>query len=470
MGIVQTAEELAKQSVFSNDVREIMQVRARKSTPLAFVRTYGCQQNVADGEKIKGMLYEMGFNFTEDEQEADFILFNTCAIREHAEDRVYGNIGALKNVKRKNPSVIIAVCGCMTEQEHVSEKLKKSFPFVNIVFGTHVIHRLPEMLFNTITNSSRVFIRGNEQDKIIEGIPVRRDGKFKAWVTVMYGCDNFCSYCIVPYVRGREKSRNPDEIYKEFKSLVETGYKEITLLGQNVNSYGKNLECDINFSKLLKRLDEIDGDYRIRFMTSHPKDASEELFDTIAASRHISHHIHLPFQSGNDRILEAMNRKYTAEKYLSLIDYAKKVIPDVNFTSDIIVGFPGETYEEFLDTVDVIKKVEFTSLFTFIFSKREGTKAAALDDFIPKSEKTKWFKELTDIQQEIAAKKCAEMLGNVEKVLVEEKNEKTDMLSGRTQGNIIVEFHGKDELIGTFVNVKITEARNWILRGEVMKA
>lgn len=461
-------EELQKQKLYTADLAEIVKIRAMGDVPKAFVRTYGCQQNVADGEKIKGMLSEMGYEFTEDENEADFIIFNTCAIREHAEDRVFGNIGALKNVKRRNPSVIIAVCGCMMEQEHVAERIKKSFPFVNIVFGTHVIHKLPEMMYNAVTESKRVFIRGNDSKEIYEGLPVKRDSKSHAWVTVMYGCDNFCSYCVVPYVRGREKSRKSEDIINEFKSLVDEGYKEITLLGQNVNSYGKGLDENINFSQLLKKLDAIEGDYRLRFMTSHPKDATKELFDTIASSKHICHHIHLPFQSGNNRVLREMNRRYTREGYLELVNYAKSVMPDLSLTSDIIVGFPGETYEEFCDTLSLIKEVGFTSLFTFIFSPRVGTKAEKMEDPIPAEEKSKWFSELLDVQEKIAAERCASMVGNRERVLIEEVNEKNGLLSGRTESNIIVEFSGDESLIGNFAEVEVTEARNWILRGKLV--
>lgn len=459
-------EELQKQALFSNHVGEIMKIRARGETPLAFVRTYGCQQNVADGEKIKGMLHEMGFQFTEEEEKADFILFNTCAIREHAEDRVFGNIGALKNVKRRNSSLIIAVCGCMMEQEHVAERIRKSFPFVNIVFGTHVIHKLPELIYTAVSDSKRVFLRGEEQKEIIEGLPIRRDGKFRAWVTVMYGCDNFCSYCVVPYVRGREKSRKPQDIIRECTALVQEGYKEITLLGQNVNSYGKGLSEEINFAELLRRLDEIEGDYRIRFMTSHPKDASQELFQVMAQGKHICHHIHLPFQSGNDRVLGEMNRKYDRKRYLSLVAAAKTLMPDLSLTSDIIVGFPGETYEEFQDTLSLVKEVGFTSLFTFIFSKRAGTKAETMEDPVPEKEKSRWFQELLSVQEEIAAARCRAMVGNCERVLVEERNEKNGLLSGRTEGSIIVEFPGDNSLVGSFCDVEVTEARNWILRGQ----
>ena len=448
-------------------VKEIMKARTGGKTPLAYVRTYGCQQNVADGEKIKGLLAEMGFSFTDGPEDADFILFNTCAVREHAEDRVFGNVGALKNIKRRRPSVIIAVCGCMTEQEHVAERLKKSYPFVNIVFGTHVIHRLPEMLCTNLTQSQRVFLRGCEGEEVLEGIPIRRDGNFRAWVTVMYGCDNFCSYCIVPYVRGREKSREPQHILEEFRELVAAGYKEITLLGQNVNSYGKGLKEDINFAGLLRQLDAVDGDYRIRFMTSHPKDASKELFDVIANSRHIPHFIHLPFQSGNDRVLKEMNRRYTREQYLELIRYARSVMPDVCFTSDVIVGFPGETYEEFQDTLSLIREVEFVNLFTFIYSPREGTRAANMPDPVSHEEKTQWFAQLLKVQEEIAVKRSQAMVGRVERVLVEDRTPRTGLLSGRTAGSLMVDFPGGDELLGQFATVKVTAAKGWTLTGEL---
>ncbi len=455
------------QTQYMEDVAQIMAIRARGSRPMALVRTYGCQQNVADGEKIKGQLEQMGFGFTEEEEEADFILFNTCAVREHAEDRVFGNVGALKNVKRRHPSLLVALCGCMMEQEHVAERIKKSFPYVNLVFGTHVIHKLPELLFRTLTDSRRVFERGDDSEdkQIVEGLPIHRDGTFRAWCTVMYGCDNFCSYCVVPYVRGRERSRSSQAILEEFTGLVRAGYKDITLLGQNVNSYGKHLQEDVNFAKLLRMLDEVEGNYRIRFMTSHPKDATRELIDTIAAGKHISHHLHLPFQSGNNRVLKEMNRGYTREKYLDLIRYAKEQIPDLSLTSDIIVGFPGETYEEFLDTVDLIRQVEFTSLYTFIYSPRVGTRAAKMEDPVPAEEKSKWFQELCAEQEKIAARRCASMIGTVQRVLVEEQNAKTGLLAGRTDGNIVVDFPGAPALIGTFADVNITEARNWILKG-----
>ncbi len=450
---------------FMGDVAELVKARAKGPAPLAYVRTYGCQQNVADGEKIKGVLAQMGFSFTEEPENADFVLFNPCAVREHAEDRVFGNVGALKNIKRRNPGLLIAVCGCMTEQEHVAERLKKSFPFVDIVFGTNKIHRLPEMMYTALSGSQRVFLRGGEEPNVLEGLPVRRDGTSRAWVTIMAGCDNFCSYCIVPYVRGRERSREPERVYEEFRGLVESGYKEITLLGQNVNSYGKGLEKPANFAELLRRLDGVDGDYRIRFMTSHPKDASRELFDVMAQSRHIPHCIHLPFQSGNDRVLREMNRRYTREEYLSLIRYARKVMPDVSFTSDVIVGFPGETYEEFQDTLSLIREVEFTNLFTFIYSPRKGTKAAEMPDPVSHKEKTEWFAQLLRVQEEIASRRGQGMVGGTERVLVEDRDKKSGLLSGRTAGGLVVLFPGDSSLIGRFAETRITEAKGLQLKG-----
>lgn len=464
-----TTEKISQEQFdYMNLTSEIMEIRKRGEKPLAFIHTYGCQQNVADGERIKGMLKMSGYDFTDDVNEADFILFNTCAVREHAEDRVFGNVGALKALKRRHPSILIALCGCMMEQEHIAEKIYKSFPFVGLVFGTHALHRFPELLYKSLTKGKRVFETGNDDKKVYEGIPIRRDGTFKGWLPIMYGCDNFCTYCIVPYVRGRERSREKDIIISEAKEMINSGFKDITLLGQNVNSYGKNLENGVSFAQLLKEIDSIDGDYWLRFMTSHPKDCTKELIDTIAQGKHISVHLHLPFQSGSDRILKQMNRHYDRKKYLEIIDYAKSKIPNLSLTSDIIVGFPGETYEDFKETISLIKEVEFTSLFTFIYSPRVGTPAAKMDDPIPAEEKSKWFRELLDVQEEIAAKRCASMVGSVEKVLIEGKKEKTNELTGRTSGNIIVELDGSEDLIGTFQSVEITKARNWILKGKLI--
>ncbi len=450
-------------------VVEIMQVRATGEKPLACIRTYGCQQNVADSEKIKGMLSLMGYGFTENKEEADLILFNTCAIREHAEDRVFGNVGALKALKKRKPSLLIALCGCMMEQEHIVNRIYKSFPFVGLVFGTNYLHKLPELLYNTLSSGKRVVEHGLEDKTVYEGIPVKRDKTFKGFIPVMYGCDNFCSYCIVPYVRGRERSRKSSDIINEARQMINAGYKDITLLGQNVNSYGKGLEEDISFAKLLQEIDKIEGDYWIRFMTSHPKDCTKELIDTIAKSKHISSHLHLPFQSGSDKVLKDMNRKYDTKKYLEIINYAKENIKDLSLTSDIIVGFPSENYEDFLKTIDIIKEVEFTSLFTFIFSPRVGTPAEKMEDLIPYEEKSKWFTSLLKEQEQIAAKRCASMVGKTYKVLVESQKENDNsQLSGRTTGNVIVEFVGDKNLIGSFVDVKITVARNYILKGELV--
>ncbi len=457
-----------KQSEYMSLIAEIMEIRKRGEKPLAFIRTYGCQQNVADSEKIKGMLARSGFDFTDTPDDADFILFNTCAVREHAEDRVFGNVGALKNIKRRHPQILIALCGCMMEQEHVANRIYNSFPFVGLVFGTHSLHHFPELLYSALVDGRRVFERGNDDKKLYEGFPVRRDGSFKGWLPIMYGCNNFCTYCIVPYVRGRERSREKDVILSEARQMIKGGFKDITLLGQNVNSYGKTLEDPVTFAELIREIDSIDGDYWLRFMTSHPKDCSRELIDAIAGGKHISKHLHLPFQSGSDRILKAMNRHYDRKKYLDIISYAKERIDDVSLTSDIIVGFPGETYEDFKQTLSLIREVEFTSLFTFIYSPRKGTPAAEYDDPISAEEKGKWFKELLDVQEEIAAKRCSSMVGKTERVLIEGVKEKTGELNARTSGNIIVELDGGQDLIGTFQKAKITKARNWILKGELV--
>lgn len=395
--------ELDKQKEYILKVRTILGSRFHGSVPKAFVHTYGCQGNVADSEHIKGMLIEMGYELCEEVSEADFILYNTCAIREHAEDRVFGNVGALKKYKKEKPGLIIALCGCMMQQNHISEKIKKSYPFVNLVFGTHVTHKLPELVSKAMCSGKRVFCIEESEGVIAEGLPSSRDSGDNAWLPIMYGCNNFCSYCIVPHVRGRERSRKPDVIIAEAESLIKEGYKLITLLGQNVNSYGKNCDFDVNFAELIRRIDALEGDFKFDFMTSHPRDCSFELIDALADSKHFCGHLHLPVQSGNNRILKEMNRHYTRERYLELIDYAKKKIPGVDITTDIIVGFPGETYEEFLDTLSLVKKVRYGSMFTFIYSPRKGTPAAEMEDPITKKEKTKWFLELLKVQEEIAA-------------------------------------------------------------------
>ena len=343
-------EQLLQQKEYADQVRSLLE-ELYPAPPLAYVHSYGCQGNVSDGEKLKGMLAQMGYGFCDQAEQADLVLFNTCAIRENAEDRIFGNVGALKRWKAQSPKHKLLLCGCMMQQPHIVEKLKQSYPYVDLIFGTHVIHQLPQLLLSVLQQHKRVFYTPESDGVIAEGLPIRRDGNLKAWVPIMYGCNNFCTYCIVPYVKGRERSRQPEAILAEVRQLVEQGYKEITLLGQNVNSYGKTLEHPITFAQLLRQIDAIPGDFRIRFMTSHPKDATKELFDVMAASKKICHHLHLPVQCGSDRILQTMNRRYTVEQYLKLIDYARSVMPDISFTTDIIVGFPGETLEDFQGTL-----------------------------------------------------------------------------------------------------------------------
>lgn len=461
-------EELEVQRQFAHKVNELTSKRY-SSKPLACVVTYGCQQNVADSEHIKGMLEAMGYGFTEERTQAKLIIFNTCAVREHAEDRVFGNVGALKKYKLANPDVVIALCGCMMQQQHIAEKIKKSFPFVDLVFGTHVVYKVPELIYSALTKNRRVFELPDVDGVIAEGIPVKRDNDKKAWIPIMYGCNNFCSYCIVPYVRGRERSREVEDVVKEFKALVNDGYKEITLLGQNVNSYGKDLEPRVTFSQLLRTLNELDGDFRIRFMTSHPKDCTKELIETMAECDKVATHLHLPFQSGNDRVLKAMNRSYTREKYLSLINYAKELMGDeLSITSDIIVGFPGETYEEFCDTKSLVEEIKATSLFTFIYSPRKGTPAAEMDDPVPYEEKSKWMRELLALQERISGEQMALHKGKVFKCFVYGKGKQGDnYLAARTDGNLIIEFVGDEGLIGTFQKIKVTEPLTYVMLGEL---
>lgn len=467
---VVSKEELETQKSFTQKVSSLISARYIKK-PKACVITYGCQQNVADSEKIKGMLELMGYDFTDNRLDAQLILFNTCAVREHAEDRVFGNVGALKSYKRSNPDTVIALCGCMIQQKHIADKIKQSYPFVDLVFGTHVIHCLPELLYKTLTGKKRVFEIPDIDGAIAEGVPVKRDSDAKAWLPIMYGCNNFCTYCIVPYVRGRERSRECKDIVNEFKELVAQGYKEITLLGQNVNSYGKDLIPSVSFAQLLKMLNDLDGDFRIRFMTSHPKDCTKELIETMASCDKVAQHLHLPFQSGSDRILKAMNRHYTRAQYLELINYAKELMGDeLSITSDIIVGFPGETYDDFKQTFSLVKEVEATSLFTFIYSPRKGTPAAEMPDPIPAEEKSKWFKELTDLQEQISANQMALHKGKVFKCYVYGKGKLDDnYVAARNDGNLIIEFEGDESLIGTFQNIKVIEPLTFVMRGELVK-
>ncbi len=457
-------EDIKEQRFFMQRVKAVTHMFDH--VPLAYTHSYGCQQNVSDGEKINGMLSEMGYSFTDNPDEADFILYNTCAVRENAENRVFGNLGALKHLKNRNPNLVIAVCGCMVQQGHITERIKKTFPFVDLVFGTHVLHKFPEFLYSVFADDKRVFQIPESDGVICEGIPVKRDNPFKASVPIMYGCNNFCTYCIVPYVRGRERSRAPEEIISEVKELIGKGYKEILLLGQNVNSYGKDGEVD--FKGLLKKLDNLDGEFKISFMTSHPKDCTFELIDTIADSKHISWHLHLPVQSGSNRILKLMNRHYDVEKYMSLVEYARKRIPDIQLTTDIIVGFPGETYEDFNETLELMKKVRYDSAFTFIYSKRNGTKAAEMDDPVSEEEKGKWFRELLEVQGQAGDEAYKKYVGKTLRVLCEGRGRTDESLyTGKSRQNIIVDFNGNEQLIGRFVDVKITKALNWALVGEI---
>ncbi len=393
----------AKQWDYIHKLNEILPT-VYGDNPMACVVTFGCQQNVSDSEKLKGMLFACGYTITEEMEKADFIIFNTCAVRGHAEDRVYGNIGNVKALKKEKLRLIAAICGCMAQQQSVAEKIKKSYPYMDICMGTQVFHRLPEFIYKRLNGGKRIFESALDNDPIIEDIPVKRDRQETGWIPIMYGCNNFCTYCIVPYVRGRERSREPERIIIEAKEMISNGCKEITLLGQNVNSYGKDEAHGVNFAKLLRRLNDLEGDFIIKFMTSHPKDCSIELLDTIAECKKISRHLHLPFQSGSSRILKLMNRYYTREQYLSLINEAKKRIPDVELTSDVIVGFPGETYDDFKETLSLIKEVKFSSLFTFIYSPRTGTPAAKMPDPVTREEKGKWFDELLRVQEEISNK------------------------------------------------------------------
>ena len=452
-------------------IEKIRNINEKKSEILGrpvycLTHTYGCQQNENDTEKIKGMLEMMGFVFTEDRSMADFILFNTCAVREHAEQKVFGNVGALVPYKRKNPELRIALCGCMFQQPHIAEKVA-SYQYIDLIFGTHAMIRFPENMYRLLSEGERICDISQSESVPLEDMPVRRENKLKAWVTVMAGCNNFCSYCVVPHVRGREHSRSPEKVVAEVKHLVAEGYKDITLLGQNVNSYCRDLALDYDFSDLLREVDALPGDFRIRFMTSHPKDATKKLFDTVASCQKVCKHIHLPFQSGSDRILELMNRKYTAAQYLELIAYGRKKIPDVSFTSDVIVGFPTETEEDFQATLDLIESVGFNGLFTFQYSPRKNTPAAVMEGQISKEIKAERFERLLALQNQSALRFHSRFVGKTLRVLVESVQE-NQVYTGRTDNNIIVNFTSEKNVINTFVPVKIKTAKNWALFGEIV--
>lgn len=456
-------DALRRQQEICQKIREYWQNQG--ITPVAWVDTYGCQQNEADSERIRGMLETCGYGIGSEAEGADVIVMNTCAIREHAEQRVFGNLGALTHTKRRHPRQKIFLCGCMAGQQTVTDRVRNSYPHVDGCFNPHNLWRFPELLWQVLTGKKRVFAVEDSAGNIAEGIPVVRTNKLKAWVSIMYGCNNFCSYCIVPYVRGRERSRRPEEILTEVRELIRQGYKDITLLGQNVNSYGKDLDVPVDFADLMAEIAQLDGDFLLRFMTSHPRDASHKLFDTMAKYPKIAHQFHLPFQSGNDRVLKVMNRHYDSAQYLSLIDYGREKMPDLVFTSDVIVGFPGETEEEFEDTIRLIQRVKFDALFTFIFSPRPGTPAAKMDDPTPKSEKNRRFDRLCDIQNQISLEKHQAYVGKTVRVLVD--GAEGDMLTARTGGGRLVRLPGSAEQIGQFCQVEITGCSTWSLTGQL---
>ena len=434
-------------------------------TPTAYVETYGCQQNEADSEKLRGYLSQCGYAIGTEAEGADVVIMNTCAIREHAEQRVFGNLGALTHTKRRHPGQKIFLCGCMAGEEKVSRRVRESYPHVDGVFSTHHLWQFPEILYSVLTTGKRVFYVQDEPGSIAEGIPQVRDSGLKAWVSIMYGCNNFCTYCIVPYVRGRERSRQPEYILEECRRLIENGAKEITLLGQNVNSYGKDLGIGMDCADLLARIAQLPGDFLIRFMTSHPRDASQKLFDTMARYPKIAKQLHLPFQSGSSRVLKAMNRHYDRETYLEKVNYAKSVMPQLVLTSDVIVGFPGETEEEFEETVSLIQQVHYDSLFTFIFSPRVGTPAAGMDDPTPKAEKSRRFDRLCAVQNAISEEIHTGYIGRELRCLVDGRE--GEKLTARTEGGRLVRFAGEDALIGSFRKLKITGATTWSLVGEL---
>ncbi|MCR4638679.1 tRNA (N6-isopentenyl adenosine(37)-C2)-methylthiotransferase MiaB [Ruminococcus sp.] len=448
-----------------SEIKALLGNKPRK----AYIRSFGCQLNVSDGEKIKGLLKKMGYGFTEDEHEADLIILNTCAVRESAEDRVFGIVGSMKKLKELKPSLIIGIAGCMTAQSHIAEKIKKSYPQVDLVLGTSAISALPKLLLEALRGAG-FSADITEYDDFSETVEQVRDSSFKASVPIMFGCNNFCTYCIVPYVRGRERSRRPEDIVGEVKQLVSQGYKEIMLLGQNVNSYGNDLDGKCSFPQLLRELNKIDGDFWIRFMSSHPKDASKELIDAIFDCEKAAKHLHLPVQSGSSAVLERMNRRYTVEKYLGIVDEIRRRDPDFSLTTDIIVGFPDETDEEFRETLDLMKRVRYDNIYSFIYSKRSGTKAAEMPDSISDEEKGQRMRELLEVQREVSTEHYKRFIGRTMRVLADGVSKKKDgWLTGKSSEFIIVEFEGDSSLIGQFVDVEITDAMNWAVSGHIKK-
>ncbi len=463
-----TNDEIKIQHEYIAKVREINSRETSK--PVAVIKTFGCQQNEADSERLAGMAEAMGYTISEIEAEADLIVVNTCAIREHAELKALSITGQFKHLKNAKPSLIIGICGCMVTQEHRLNDIKNKYPYVDFLFGTGEIYRFPEFVSRAKSTDSRFFIADSSVGVIAEGLPVRRSNPFKAWLSIMYGCNNFCTYCVVPYVRGRERSRSREDILKEARELIESGYKEITLLGQNVNSYGKDLGYDYDFSDLLNDICKIQGDFIIRFMTSHPKDASHKLIDTIADNPKIARQFHLPLQSGSTKILTDMNRKYTKESYLSLIDYMKQRIPDIALTTDIIVGFPGETEEDFAETLDVLRKVRFDNIYSFIYSPRKGTPAAELECKVPPEVQSERFERLLKLQHSISNEINNTIVGMTKKILVEgiSKNN-PEMYTGRCESGRLVHFASDTDLTGKIINVHIDRAETFNVFGTVVE-
>lgn len=453
-------------------IEEINKINLDKN-PKYIILTMGCQLNENDSEKLSGMIEKMGYTNTENIEEADLIVFNTCCVRENAEDKLFGKLGEAKKIKEKR-GTIIAIGGCMMQEKHIVDKLQKSYPFFDIVFGTHTLHKFPQDLYNVILNKKRIEDIIDIDGEIIEGLPIKRNDNIKASVTIMYGCNNFCSYCIVPYVRGRERSRKPEDIINEVRELADKGYKEITLLGQNVNSYMRNevLENEnekiTSFAKLLYAVNKIKGIERIRFISPHPKDFTEDVIDAIKKCDKVCKLIHLPLQSGNSKVLKEMNRKYTKQQYLELVEKMKKEIPNLTLSTDIIVGFPGETDEEFEDTLDVVKKVNFEQVYMFIYSRRVGTPADRMQNQIPEEQKHIRFEKLKKLVEEQIEEKNKKYINTIQKVLVEGKSKNNeDMLTGRTDSNKVVIFKGNDNLIGQIINLKIVSEHMWYLKGEV---
>ena len=460
-------EEPARQYYFMAECRQYTKrfFEENGRLPSASVHTFGCQMNARDSEKLIGILEKIGYEMTEDEH-AELVLYNTCTVRDNANQKVYGRLGFLNTIKKKNPHMKIALCGCMMQEPSVVEKLQKSYRFVDLVFGTHNIYKFAELLASSLESDRMIIDIWKETDKIVEELPADRKFFFKSGVNIMYGCNNFCSYCIVPYVRGRERSRKPEDILQEIRRLVQDGVVEVMLLGQNVNSYGKNLEHPISFAELLQEVEKIEGLERIRFMTSHPKDLSDELIEVMKNSEKICRHMHLPLQSGSSRLLKIMNRRYTKEQYLALVEKLRNAIPDISLTTDIIVGFPGETEEDFRETLDVVRKVRYDSAFTFIYSKGTGTPAAVMENQVPEDVVKERFDRLLQKVQEISKRTSSRFEGQTMPVLVEQVNEQDSrLLTGRLSNNLLVHFPGTENLIGRIIDVKLEESKGFYYMG-----